>query len=244
MKAENFINSLYIKHPKNGKILFKLFDFQKKLLDKFQDKNHLVLLKSRQLGITELASSYALYIALTKPGSIIWYFSRNQNSDSSFIKRIKYSFDHIENCQIKLKKQTKYTLQFDNGSSIDARNSSDIIHRTTADLVIIDEAAWINNFDTIIVSVIPCVPTGKIIIVTTPSYFDTPFYNFWHSITPTLSYDDIMFKQLRVTWDSHPERDREWYNRCKKEMSSEFFAMEYECKFIQKPSLSYIENAS
>lgn len=242
MKAENFINSLYIKHPKNGKILFKLFDFQKKLLDKFQDKNHLVLLKSRQLGITELISSYALYIALTKPESIIWYFSPNNRSDSSFIKRVKYSFNHIENCLIKSEKETKCTLQFDNGSLIDARSSSDIVHRTAADLVIIDEAAWINNFDTIIANIVPCVPSGKIIIATTPSYFDTPFYNFWHSITPTLSYN-IMFKQLRITWDLHPERDQEWYNRCKKEMSSEFFAMEYECKFVQKPSLSYIENA-
>ena len=41
----------YIQHPKRGKILFDLFEFQEDLMDDIDEHQFNVILKSRQLGI-------------------------------------------------------------------------------------------------------------------------------------------------------------------------------------------------
>lgn len=230
---EEFIRSLRIKHPTKGKISFELYDFQVELLKKFISKNHLVLLKSRQLGLTELTAAYALYIALTKPNSIIWYITDRSTHNTSFINRIYYSHSNIEDKQINIDRRTRYTLKFDNGSIIDASNGTDIVHRTNADLVIIDEAAWIKGLDDILASVIPCANNNKIIIQTTPSYYFSPFHKFWERITPIIGHRKI-YERIQLPWTVHPERDSEWYHSVKRVMTPSKFAMEYECEFIKE----------
>lgn len=230
---EEFIRSLWIKHPTKGKISFELYDFQVELLKKFISKNHLVLLKSRQLGLTELTAAYALYIALTKPKSVIWYIARNPQSDANFIKRVHYSYSTLEYKPVNLEAYTRFNLKFDNGSIIDAINGSDIVHRSNADLVIIDEAAWIKDLDDILVSIIPCANNNKIIIQTTPSYYFSPFHKFWERITPIIGHRKI-YERIQLPWMVHPERDSEWYRNVKRAMTPEKFAMEYECEFIKE----------
>ena len=55
----------YIQHPKRGRILFNLYPFQEGVLHLFRDENYIVTLKSRQLGISTLASAYALWLMLS-----------------------------------------------------------------------------------------------------------------------------------------------------------------------------------
>jgi hypothetical protein len=57
-------NYCYIQHPKRGRILFKLYPFQEKVLTLFHDNENIIVNKSRQLGISTLAAGYSLWLML------------------------------------------------------------------------------------------------------------------------------------------------------------------------------------
>ena len=54
----------YIQHPTRGRILFNLYPFQEKVLNLYKENQYTITLKSRQLGISTLASAYSLWLML------------------------------------------------------------------------------------------------------------------------------------------------------------------------------------
>jgi len=56
-----FINVI---HPKRGKVPFKLYPYQQKVLWSFLNNRFNMILKFRQAGITELISMYCLWLAM------------------------------------------------------------------------------------------------------------------------------------------------------------------------------------
>jgi hypothetical protein len=56
-----------IQHPTKGKIPFSLFAYQEELTHDIQENDRVVILKSRQLGISTLSAGYSLWMMqLTK----------------------------------------------------------------------------------------------------------------------------------------------------------------------------------
>ena len=53
-----------IQHPTRGKIPFHLYKFQEEAVDKFEEFDRNIILKSRQLGISTLIAGYALWMIL------------------------------------------------------------------------------------------------------------------------------------------------------------------------------------
>jgi len=53
-----------ISHPTKGQIPFKTWDFQKELLQKFNDYRYNIILKSRQLGISTITAGYVIWLML------------------------------------------------------------------------------------------------------------------------------------------------------------------------------------
>ena len=47
----------WIQHPQRGRIQFNLYPFQEKVLNLFQNKEYLVINKSRQLGLSTVAAA-------------------------------------------------------------------------------------------------------------------------------------------------------------------------------------------
>jgi len=54
----------WIQHPQKGRIQFNLYPFQEKVLLQLQKNEYTIINKSRQLGISTLASAYALWLML------------------------------------------------------------------------------------------------------------------------------------------------------------------------------------
>ena len=55
---------VYIQHPVRGRILFELYPFQEDVLRLFRDSENIIVLKSRQLGISTLAAGFSLWLML------------------------------------------------------------------------------------------------------------------------------------------------------------------------------------
>ena len=84
-----------IRHPLRGAVAFALWDWQADLLDMLTREQLLIVLKARQLGVSELAAAYALWRARFVPGWLGLLVSRNQSDASDLLDRIGFMYDHL-----------------------------------------------------------------------------------------------------------------------------------------------------
>jgi len=59
-----FIENYVFIVNKGNKLKFKLYDFQKDCVDQFDKHRFNIILKGRQLGLSELVSAYALWLLM------------------------------------------------------------------------------------------------------------------------------------------------------------------------------------
>ncbi len=86
-----------IRHPSHGVVPFLLWDWQRDVLGVFQREKRVIILKSRQLGASELAAAYALWMARFTPAAQIALLSRNQRDANDLLERIYFTHEHLPN---------------------------------------------------------------------------------------------------------------------------------------------------
>ena len=84
-----------IRHPLRGAITFALWDWQADLLRTLARESLVIVLKARQLGVSELAAAYALWRARFVPGWLGLLVSRNQSDACDLLDRIGFMYDHL-----------------------------------------------------------------------------------------------------------------------------------------------------
>jgi len=224
--AKNFV---FIKHPKRGQVKFSLFPFQELVLKDFLKHRFNVILKSRQMGLTELMATYILWYCLFNKDKNVLVISKNREAASNLIKRIKYSYKKLPEWLKITKYETNnvFSLEFDNDSRIYAAASTNDAGRSEAcSLLIVDEAAFIPGLEEAWASLFPVVSTGgEVIVNSTPFGTAGQFYELFTQ-APANNFNPIV-----LNWDLHPERDMEWFERTKKSINLRKFAREYLCSF-------------
>ena len=80
----------YIQHPKRGKILFNLYDFQENALGQFNEYQYNVILKSRQLGISTLSAGYSLWMMLFHEDKNILVIATKQEIAKNLVTKVRY----------------------------------------------------------------------------------------------------------------------------------------------------------
>lgn len=68
---------------------FELYDYQEALVDTIDKNSRTVILKSRQLGVSETVCCYLLYRSVTQPGFSSVVFSQTGNDASKLARRIR-----------------------------------------------------------------------------------------------------------------------------------------------------------
>ena len=139
----------YIQHPKRGRIQFQLYPFQEKVLQLFQENPYSIVLKSRQLGISTLASGYSVWLMLFHQDKNILCIATKQDTAKNIVTKVKFMYDNLPTWLREKDKpieDNKLTLRLNNGSQIKATSASSDAGRSEAvSLLLIDEAAFINN---------------------------------------------------------------------------------------------------
>ena len=223
-------NYIYIKHKDKGAIKFKLWDFQEKVLKDFQSNRLNIILKSRQLGITELMSMYILWFALFQKDKNVVIVSKNRKAASNIVKRIKYAYKKLPSW-LKIAKMVSdnvHTIEFDNDSVIFADATTENAGRGEAcSLFVVDEGAFIPALEEMWASVFPTIDNGgSCIISSTPNGASGQFYELY-SQAPANGFNPIW-----LDWNCHPERDQEWFEKTKKSMNAKKFAQEFLGNFL------------
>lgn len=227
-----FINKyVYIQHPLKGTVKFDTYPFQDDCLDDFIEHRFNIVLKSRQMGLSTLVSAYAVWLALFRRDKNILVIATKLKTAQNFIRKVKVAIRKLPSWLVlpEITGNNKQEIQFSNGSVIQAIPTSDDAGRSEAlSLAIIDEAAFIRNFDTIWTALYSTLSTGgRGIILSTPNGVGDKY----HELYSQAELGQNVFNPIRIPWDAHPERDQTWFENETKNMSAKQIAQELMCDF-------------
>jgi len=220
-----------IQHPTRGLIKFSTYDFQDECLSDFVDHRFNIILKSRQLGISTLSACYAVWLAYFYKDKNILVIATKLAVAQNFIKKVKTAIRSLPPWMslTEVIGSNKQGVEFGNGSQIKAIPTSDDAGRSEAlSLLIIDEAAFIRNFDELWMGLYSTLSTGgRTIVLSTPNGVGDKY----HELCVNAQESKNEFNFIKLLWDVHPERDDEWFETETKNMSKKQIAQELMCDF-------------
>lgn len=226
-----FNNYLKIQHPVKGLINFNTFPFQDDCVQDFIDHRFNIILKSRQIGMSTLSAAYAVWLALFQKDKNILIIATKMSVAQQFITKVKVMIRSLPAWLVlpQIVTNNKQLLEFSHGSTIKAISTSDDAGRSEAlSLLIIDEAAFVRNFDTIWTGIYPTISTGgRVIVLSTPNGVGGQYYKLYTDGEAGLNE----FNAIRLPWTVHPERDQEWFEKTTANMNDRQIAQEFLCDF-------------
>ena len=219
-----------IQHPTKGKIPFHLYPYQEDTLQDFQISDRMIILKSRQLGISTLIAGYALWMILFQSDKNVLVVAIDQNTSKNLVTKVRVMFDNLPSwLKMRAVESNRLSMRLANGSQIKAVSSTGTSGRSEAlSLVIIDEAAFVDNAEELWASLQQTLSTGgQGILLSTPNGTG----NFFHKMWTRAEAGENKFRTKRLPWQVHPDRDQAWRTRQDEELGPRLAAQECDCDF-------------
>lgn len=232
-----------IRHPIRGIIPFGLFDYQEELISTYVQNRFNVVLKARQMGISEVTAAYAAWLMLFHRDKNILVIATKAETAKNLVKKVRTALTKIPKWLMlaDIVVDNKMSLELNNGSVIKAAASSSDAGRSEAlSLLIIDEAAFIKNMEELWTGLLPTVKAGgRVIMLSTPNGVGNVFHKTY--IEAESKVND--FKTSKLMWWLHPENNHDleddperpgfktspWFRKETKNMSAREIAQELEC---------------
>jgi len=221
----------YIQHPTRGRILFNLYPFQDKVLHLFRDNQFLITLKSRQLGISTLASGYALWLMIFHKDKNVLALATTQATARNLVTKVQFMYDQLPSwLRLKAVEKNKLSLRLTNGSRISAKSSnSDAARSEAVSLLLIDEAAFIENIDETFAAAQQTLATGgQCMALSTPNGVGNWFHQTWVKAET----GENSFVPIKLPWTVHPERTQTWRDQQDADLGPRMAAQECDCDFL------------
>lgn len=230
----------------NGEIPFKLFNFQRDMVDAYIGKRNIISLLPRQMGKTEVSAAFILWYMLFNENKKVLVAANKFEQVQMIIERIRFSFTSVpDKLKPALIEDNARRLKFSNGSSVQGvATTKDSGRGKSIHLLYIDEMAFIpaNIAKEFWASVKPVISNGgKCIITSTPLVDDDEFATMWFDANNIfdefgaerpnrLGKND--FFAYRADWWERPGRDEAWAASERSSIGQIRWEREYECKFV------------
>lgn len=227
-----FMNKyLKIQHPMKGLLPFSTYPFQDRCVEEFNKHRFNIVLKSRQLGLSTLSAAYAVWQAIFYRDKNILIIATKLSVAQNFIRKVKTYISNLPKWLLVpiITANNKQAVEFSNGSQIKAVPTSEDAGRSEAlTLLIVDEAAFVRNFDELWMGLYPTLSTGgRAILLSTPNGVGGQYYELYKKA----ELGQNKFNPIKLMWDVHPERDQDWFDKETKNMSEKQIAQELLCDF-------------
>jgi hypothetical protein len=228
--AEKYFTIVHVDH---GKIKIPLYEYQHNLLAHIQKHRFCAILQARQSGKTTTNTIFILWYILFHKDKAVAILANKASTSRSILGRIKLAFELLPNwMKPTVEEWNKGSVTFDtetNGCSIvAAATSSASIRGETVALLVIDEAAFVENWDEFYTSTYPTIASGKttkVILISTINGL-----NHYNTIMEKARAGTSDYKPFEVTWRDVPDRDEEWRRQTIANTSEEAFEQEH-CVF-------------
>lgn len=234
-----FRNYVKISHPIKGPIPFKTYDFQDECVKAFQTERFIIINKARQLGMSTLAAAYAAWMLIFRRNKEIVVMATKLDTACNFVRKVKQTIVSVPKWLVlpKVIKNNEQKLIFGkpSNSRIAAISTSSDAGRSEAlSLLIIDEAAHVDNFEELWTGLYPTLSTGgRAMLISTPKGVGNWFHKLWQDAKAGVeSGKGVRFKPIELYWDIHPDRDQAWFDEMTANMNERQIAQEYKCDFL------------
>ncbi len=221
----------YIQHPTRGRILFNLYPFQEKVLHLFRDNQFLITLKSRQLGISTLAAGYSLWLMIFHKDKNVLALATTQATARNLVTKVQFMYEQLPKwLRLQAVEKNKLSLRLKNGSKIQAKSSnSDAARSEAVSLLLIDEAAFIDNIEETFTAAQQTLATGgQCMALSTPNGIG----NWFHSTYAKAETGENSFIPIKLPWTVHPERNQTWRDQQDRDLGPRMAAQECDCDFL------------
>jgi len=221
-----------IQHPVKGQIPFKTYPFQDECTRAFIQHRFNIILKSRQLGLSTLTAAYSVWLTLFQRDKAVLIIATKLDVAQNFIMKVKLILSVLPKWMILVDttKDTQQHIEFSHGSSIKAIPTSKTAGRSEAlSLLIVDEAAFVDNFSTIWTGIYPTLSTGgNSIILSTPNGVGGQYYELYSKA----ELGENEFNPIKLDWTVNPDTDDEWFAKMTSNLNEKQIAQEYLCDFV------------
>jgi hypothetical protein len=217
-----------------GLINFKLYPYQKEMLKSFSNNRFNIITTARQAGKSTTTCAFILWYIIFNPEKTVALLANKGDTAREILGRIQLAYQHLPIwLQQGVKEWNKGSFELENNSRvIAAATSTDSIRGYSINLLFIDEAAFIENWDEFFTSVYPTISSGsesKIILVSTPNGLNH-FYSIWVNAQEQRN----QYNAIKVLWQDVPGRNESWKTDTLAAMNFDLekFDQEYNCEFL------------
>ena len=217
-----------------GLVPFKMYNFQKNIVQTIHDNRFTICKLPRQSGKSTTTISYLMHFALFNPNSNIAILANKSSTARDILGRLQLAYENLPKwLQQGVINWNKGNIELENKSTIvAAATSSSAIRGGSFNIIFLDEFAFVpaNIAEMFFSSVYPTISAGtrtKMIIVSTP-YGMNQFYKLW--VDAENKRNDYV--PIEVHWSEVPGRDEAWKEATIRNTSPEQFQQEFECEFL------------
>jgi len=226
----------YVKivHIDKGLVPFKLYPFQKKMVDLTMNNRYVLLKLPRQSGKSTVTAACILHYMLFQEHKTVAILANKAPTAREILGRIQLMYEHLPLwLQQGIKTWNKGSFSLGNGCKIIAAStSSSAIRGTSISWLVLDEFAFVppNQATEFFESVYPTISSGqesKVSIFSTPKGMNH-FYKMWVEATEGRSE----FKPFEIHWSEVPGRDELWKEKTITNIGQESWDQEFEAQFL------------
>jgi hypothetical protein len=221
-----------------GFVNINLYDYQKQIINSFQDYRRTIVATSRQAGKTTTAVCLILHYVIFNKDVKVGILANKADTSREVLERIQLAYEALPVwLQHGVLEFNKGKIILENKSQIiAAATSSSSIRGKSLNFIYIDECAFIERWDEFYSSTYPTISAGKntkMLFTSTPFGLNH-FYKFWNDANKPQDDEDWNgFNPVLVKWQEVPGRDENWRKDTLKALSfdTQKFAQEYEVDF-------------
>ena len=217
-----------------GLVNFEPYPYQKNMMKSFVDNRYTIVTTARQAGKSTTTCGFILWYIIFHSEKTVALLANKGETAREILGKVQLAYQHLPKwLQQGVKEWNKGSFVLENNSRVIASaTSASAIRGYTINLLFIDEAAHIENWEEFFTSVYPTISSGsesKIILVSTPNGLNH-FYSTWANAREGRNgYNPIL-----VNWRDVPGRDEKWKQETLAGMNFdvEKFNQEMECEFL------------
>jgi hypothetical protein len=213
---------------------FKPYPYQRSMIQSFVENRYTIVTTARQAGKSTTTCGFILWYIIFHADKTVALLANKGETAREILGRVQLAYQHLPKwLQQGVKEWNKGSFELENNSRvIAAATSASAIRGYTINLLFIDEAAHIDNWDEFFTSVYPTISSGsesKIVLVSTPNGLNH-FYSTWINAKEQRNgYNPIL-----VNWQAVPGRDEKWKQDTLAGMNFDLekFDQEMNCEFL------------
>lgn len=231
-------NYIIITTPDGDEVPFKLYPYQRSMLDKIENNRLNVFLCCRQAGKSQFLCGYVIWNIIFKRNFKVKWLANKLDTAAEMIDRVKFSYLKLPLwLQKSVREFNKMSMTLENGSKISCASTTMNSGRgSSVSLLLLDEFSFVDRQiqEAFLASAFPTILSGKntkLCIISTPNGQEK-FYEIFSSAQKGLND----FAWIFVDWTQVPGRDEKWKKMAIDVNGIAKFRVEHECKFEDSTS--------